>query len=73
VGLMEEKMRKMGGELVDLRLRKETMREQLQMENKRLKEQLREKEGQLSTMESLPMDATQYRHPSKTYAMFLKE
>jgi len=70
---MEEKMKKMGGELVDLRLRKETMREQLQMENKRLKEQLREKEGQLSTMASLAMDATQYRHPSKTYAMFLKE
>lgn len=43
VGLVEERMKKMGEEMVDLRLREATMREQLQMKNKRLKEKLQEK------------------------------
>ena len=63
MGSMEEKMKKMREEIVDLRLRESTMREKLQMENKRLKEKLQEKEGKLSEMASLAMEATQYRYP----------
>ena len=43
VGLMEGIMNNMGEEMDYLRLMEATMREQLQMENKRLKEQLLEK------------------------------
>lgn len=38
--LMEEKMKKMDEEMVDLRLRESTMREKLQKENQRLREEL---------------------------------
>ena len=43
MGLTEEKMKKIGEEMVDLRLRDEIMREQMQMENKRLKDKLQVK------------------------------
>ena len=55
-------MKNMGEEMVDFRLRESTMREQLQMENDRLKEQLQEKERQLATMEGLVMEVTKSRH-----------
>ncbi len=68
VGVMEEKINKMGKELSDLK-----MREQLQVENTRPKEQLQEKKTQLATMESLSMKAIQCKKPSKSYALLLKE
>lgn len=49
------------------------MREQLQGENTILKEKLQDKETQLATMESLSMEVIQCRHPSKSYALSLKE
>jgi len=39
-GLMEEKMKNIGEEMANFRLREATMREKMQMENKRLKEHL---------------------------------
>lgn len=73
VGLMEEKINEMGKELSDLKLRESTMREKLQAENTRLKEQLQEKETKLATMESLSMEVVQCKQPSKSYAILLKE
>ena len=49
------------------------MREHLQAENLSLREEIQEKETQLSTMKSLSMEAIQCRKPSKSYAIFLKE
>lgn len=46
-----------GKRKVDLRLRESSMREQLQLENQRLREKLREKEVQFATVESLSMEA----------------
>lgn len=40
VGIMEEKMKKMGEEMVDLRFKEENLRYHLQKENKELKDQL---------------------------------
>jgi len=57
VGLMEERIKSMGEGNYYLRLIEANMRKQLRIENKRLKEQLQEKEGRLATMESLVMEA----------------
>lgn len=61
--LMEVKMKTMGEEMVDLRLREASMMKQLQMENKRLREKLQEKEVKITTIESVDMEATQCKHP----------
>lgn len=66
-------MKMMGEEMADLRFKEEIMREKQQIVNNRLRDQLQEKYEQLATMTSLDMEALQWRHPSKTYAMFLKE
>lgn len=49
------------------------MREQLQEENRWLRETKQERETQLATMENLSMEALQCRKPSRSYAFFLKE
>lgn len=40
VGLMDEKLQQMGNELADLRIKELVKKEQLQLENKRLREKL---------------------------------
>ena len=57
MGLMEENVLEMGEELSELRERETTMREQLHVENRWLRENMQEKEAQLDTMESLSMEA----------------
>lgn len=57
VGLLEENMNEIGKELSEQKQRESTMRENLQVENTILKEQLQEKETQLDTMISLSMEA----------------
>jgi len=54
---MEENVLEMGEELSELRERETTMREQLHVENRWLRENMQEKEAQLDTMESLSMEA----------------
>ena len=73
VGLMEEKVTKIGKELSDLRLRESIMREKIHAENTRLREKLKENETQLSTMESLSMEVIKCMQLSKSYVIFLKE
>lgn len=73
VGLMEEKVLKMGNELSELREKESTMREQFHEENRWLRKKLQEKETQLSIMSRLSMEALQCRMPSNSYALFLKE
>lgn len=63
----------MGEDMADLRFKEANMREQLQIENMRLRDQLQEKDEQPATMEIMAMDVIQCKHPSNTYSLFLKE
>lgn len=73
VGIAEDKMKKVGEEMLDLRFLKANIRDQLQKENIRLKTQLQEKEEPLATMDSFFMEVIHYRLPLETYSMFLKD
>jgi len=72
-GHMEEKLKEMGKELSGLRDKEAIMRDQLERENAWLREQLQERENQLSCMASLSLEAMQCRMPAKSYALYLKE
>ena len=57
MGLMEEKVLEMGKELSELRERETIMKENIQVENRWLREKVQEKGTQLATMASLSMEA----------------
>jgi len=73
IGHMEEKLKEVGIELSSLRDREAIMRNQLEIENAWSKGQLQERENQLACMANFSFDEIQYRMPSKSYALYIKE
>ena len=73
MGIMEEKIKTIREDMADLRFKKGNIRDCLQKKNKKLKSQLQEKEEKIATMTSLSMEFVHFRHPSKSYSMFLKD
>lgn len=70
---MENKLRKMGRELIAPRDREAVTRSHLENENEILRRKLQEKETQLAYMANLSMEALQCTTPAKSYGFYLKD